>query len=430
MTDSYTIGLKNFRSISNATVELAPLTVIYGKNGSGKSSLIYGLLTLRNFLSNPNQNMPSLFSYPSIQLGGFNEVVHGHNNRLGMDLSVQVSSREKLSAKYTLSLGEAGGQTRISFNNSQPESENAQGYQWNMPDEMGLDIAIPYSAAQFDGNVFGVDAHLVDSRFPVDHPYLRGSLDWNGVVVLAQPQRNSAESQDAIATLNVRTNLPMETIRQTGFAPLRRGFSRPNYGFTNVSPYLVNEDEVASSLSPPDDRYRHYKVSDYFEEITGCRVNIQAHLGTPVFSVDVTPKNRGTPNSIVNEGFGLNQLLYLLTICLNPNYKVVAIEEPEIHLHPSMVRSLAKTLADIPLQEDRRLLVSTHSEAFVVALLSQIASGKLQVENVSFLLAEKQNGETAFEECEANERGQISGGLKPFMAEEMEDIAVFLGIDE
>ncbi len=430
MEDKYTISLKNFRSIRDATVDLAPLTVIYGKNGSGKSSLFYGLLTLRNFLSNPNQNLPSLFSYPSIQLGGFNDVVHGHNNSLKTDMSVGVSNPEKLSAKFTLSLGESGGQAKISFDNPALEKGDRQDYLWQMPGEMDLDIAIPYNAVQQSSENFRVDANLIDDRFKDAYPSIGGTLNWSGVVFVAQPNNNASELQEAFAALNIRTNLPMDAVRQTGFVPLRRGFSKPTYGATNVSPYLVSEDEVACSLSPPNDRYRHYKVSDYFEEITKCRVSVQPQLGTSVFSVDVIPSSRGIPNAIVNEGFGLNQLLYLLAICLNPSYKIVTIEEPEIHLHPSLVRSLATTLANIAQQEERCLVVSTHSEAFVVALLSQIASGKLQVEDVSFLLAEKRNGETVFEKCEANDKGQISGGLKPFMAEEMQDIAVFLGIDE
>ena len=78
MSDTYTLHLENFRSIRDATVEIAPLTVIYGANGTGKSSLIYGLLTLRNFFTNPAQNVPSLFSYPTISLGGLREVVRNH----------------------------------------------------------------------------------------------------------------------------------------------------------------------------------------------------------------------------------------------------------------------------------------------------------------------------------------------------------------
>ena len=79
MPDTYTLSFRNFRSLRDVTVDIAPLTVVYGPNGSGKSSLIYGLLTLKNFLTNPGQNIPSLFSYPSISLGGLNEVVHRHS---------------------------------------------------------------------------------------------------------------------------------------------------------------------------------------------------------------------------------------------------------------------------------------------------------------------------------------------------------------
>ena len=71
MTDTYALHLQNFRSIRDAKVEIAPLTVVYGPNGSGKSSLIYGLLTLKNFFDQSRtEPVASLFSYPSISLGG------------------------------------------------------------------------------------------------------------------------------------------------------------------------------------------------------------------------------------------------------------------------------------------------------------------------------------------------------------------------
>ena len=100
MADAYTLSLQNFRSIKDATIELAPLTVVYGRNGSGKSSLIYGLLTLRNFLTTPGQNLASLFSYPSITLGGWQEVVHRHIQESNMSLSIGVSSTGQLSSAF------------------------------------------------------------------------------------------------------------------------------------------------------------------------------------------------------------------------------------------------------------------------------------------------------------------------------------------
>ena len=58
---------------------------------------------------------------------------------------------------------------------------------------------------------------------------------------------------------------------------------------------------------------------------------------------------------MVNEGFGVNQLAYMLTVCMYPKYKFIAIEEPEIHLHPSMVRMLVHAMADIASRHDKAL---------------------------------------------------------------------------
>ena len=104
MSDTFTLGFKNFRSLEDVTLDVAPLTVVYGPNGSGKSSLIYGLLALRIFLTNPNQNVPSLFSYPSISLGGLHEVVYRHSDTRTISLSIGTSNPEQLSSELTLGL--------------------------------------------------------------------------------------------------------------------------------------------------------------------------------------------------------------------------------------------------------------------------------------------------------------------------------------
>ena len=133
---------------------------------------------------------------------------------------------------------------------------------------------------------------------------------------------------------------------------------------------------------------------------------------------------------IVNDGFGINQLAYMLTVSLSDQARIVAVEEPETHLHPSMVRNLVRVMAEIAKTHDRRFIVSTHSETFVMSLLAQIAAGKVSVDDVSFILAEKEDGESRFTKQEAKSNGQIQGGLHSFMASELEDIAVFLGLND
>ena len=414
MSDAYTLHFRNYRSIVDATVAIAPLTVIYGANGSGKSSLLYGLLTLRNFLSNPSLNMPSLFSYPSIALGAFQEVVHDHATSRSISLSLGVMDSEEVSSQFTLTLGQSGGGSRIDF--ARPKSPLFS----SMPQSLELPIALPYSVNQ------QVD-HEMKGFAGGEHSAM---VSWNGVTLSAQTSEGSPRSQEALRKFIQRCNLPMELARNTGFVPLRRGFSKPTYALTSVTSSPTTEDEVASILASPEERFRQYKVSDYIERITKRRVHVQPQIGTSTFTIDAIPTEKGIPASIVNEGFGINQLLYMLTICLHPPFKVVAVEEPEIHLHPSMVRELAGAMVEISTNEDRRLIISTHSEVFVVALLSQIAAGKLDANDVAFFLAENKDGQSTFKKQDATPDGQIQGGLQPFMASELEDLALFLGVGQ
>ena len=420
MPDTYTLRFQNFRSLRDVTVDIAPLTVVYGPNGSGKSSLLYGLLTLKNFLSNPSQNIPSLFSYPSISLGGLTEVIHRHNEAIGVSFSLGISNPEDRSSKVTLTLDKSGGKAEMAFGWKAHVTGLAG------PDTLDLDISLPYRVNQeTSGDLYGTIAASDGREYE-----LRGQIAWNGVGVSVQFEQGppQATCSNIIKALNERANLPLELARHTGFVPLRRGFSKATYGLSSVTTALDSEDEVASVLALPDERFRQYEVSRYIEKIANRRIQTQGQVGTSSFTIDSIPTSADVPVSIVNEGFGINQLLYMLTISLYSSFKIVAIEEPEIHLHPSMVKRLAPVLAEIASKEDRRLIVSTHSEAFVVALLSQIAAGVIRVEDVSFILAEKEDGETRLTRCEATPEGQIEGGLKPFMASELEDLAAFLGL--
>ena len=177
------------------------------------------------------------------------------------------------------------------------------------------------------------------------------------------------------------------------------------------------------------ERFLEYEVSDYLEKLAERRVATRTQIGTSTFTIDSIPRDGDVPVSMVNEGFGVNQLAHMLTVCLYSKYKIVAIEEPEIHLHPSMVRNLANAMGDIASKHDKRFIVSTHSEAFVLALLARIAAGEVSVDDISFILADKADGESRFARQEAMPNGQIEGGLDSFIASEFEDIAQFLGLD-
>ena len=410
MPDTYTLELKNFRSIRDATIDIAPLTVVYGPNGAGKSSLIYGLLTLRNFLTNPNQNVPSLFSYPTMSLGGYEEVVTGHDMERTVSLSLRAYTPTGGTSEFTLAVGQSGGRSAIDVN-------------WiGGSFEIGLDIPFPYRGDQTDTRELHLNEVWEDGLLREREEL---QVAWNGVGVSADGSAPSIREQ--VISLLETANFPVELARSTGFVPLRRGFSTPTYSVSNVTPALATDMEVASLLAT--DRFLEYAVSDYLERTAERRIDVRPQVGTSIFTIDSIPRDGDVPVSMVNEGFGVNQLAYMLAVSLHSKYRIVAIEEPEVHLHPSMVRKLVHAMADIASKHDKRIIVSTHSEAFVVALLAQIAAGEVSVDDVSFILAEKADGESRFARQEAMPNGQIEGGLDSFIASEFEDIAQFLGLD-
>ncbi len=410
MSDTYTLELENFRSIGKAALDIAPLTVVYGPNGSGKSSLIYGLLTLKNFLYNPNQNLPSLFSYPTMSLGGYGEVVAGHDTERLISLSLSTSG-PKGEANFRLQVGKTGGYSAITVRSPWIKDMFT----------MNMDIPFPYLIDQVE--MLPIEMSANDDSNSIGKKVL--NVTWNGIVV--DEDNLDPSNREQVAELLTSANLPREIASGTAFIPLRRGFSTPTYSVTNVTPMLSTDTEVASLLAA--DRFLEYTVSDYVESISERRVAIRSMVGTSTFTIDSIPRNGGVPVSMVNDGFGVNQLAYMMTVCLYSATKVIAIEEPEIHLHPSMVRKLAHTMADIASEQDKRFIVSTHSETFVLALLAQIAAGKVSVDDVSFVLAEKEGRESRFTKQEAKPNGQIEGGIESFIASEFEDISLFLGLD-
>ena len=411
MSDTYTLELENFRSIGKAAVDIAPLTVVYGPNGSGKSSLIYGLLTLKNFLNNPNQNLPSLFSYPTMSLGGFEEVVMGHDKEKLISLSLSASGHGG-EVRFELEIGQAGGQSTIYILSDLVKDGFA----------MSMEIPFPYPLNQS----VGAPVEMSLDEEPEESIVTRDlNVTWNGVVV--SEDSGDPSNREQVVELLATANLPRETAGGTAFVPLRRGFSTPTYSVSSVSPMLETDLEVASLLAT--DRYLEYTLSDYIERVCGRRVAVRFQAGTSTFTIDSVPRDGGVPTTMVNDGFGVNQLAYMLTIALHSATKVITIEEPEIHLHPSMVRKLAHAMTDIASEHGKRFIVSTHSEAFVLALLGQIAAGKVGVDDVSFILAEKEGSESTFTEQEAKANGQIEGGIDSFIASEFEDISLFLGLD-
>lgn len=400
------LWIMNFRSIEDQKIELAPITVVYGPNGAGKSSLLYALLTLENIVSNPNQEPDGFFKYNSfINLGSFDAVVFDHQTHNKITLGIRLEKDGIFPAynvTYEVDIEENKGKLIATI---------------EINDTTVVDMPLPVSFP------FQMDQQIQKS---ISYNQRTFVVTWNGITAQVQTDSQDQEALDEASRLTTSLNAPIEMLRKVDIVPLKRGFSEPHYPFKPAFQTMISENEVATLLS--DKKHLESKVSFYLEQIFERDFRVHFKPGTNTFSLDAMDKKTGVTSELVNEGFGVNQIVYLLAKSLHPDIDWICIEEPEIHLHPTAVRGVAKALVQIIRNEGKRFVISTHSESFLSALLTLVAKGELNPSDLACYLARKEKRSTQFERQQVNEKGQIEGGLASFIEAELEDIKAFLKV--
>ena len=400
------ISIQNFRSIKKEDLRIAPITVFYGQNGSGKSTVLYAPAVLKSVVLNPNRPTDAFFNLGFINLGGFTQVVHNHNPKSTMALSVFVEGKGGEEVGY--SVGFVGGDGFFSLVSSVLDIEI-------------LEVTFPYPGNQ-------QKRYAVKNIQLGDRKLEKVEVVWNGLVAQVDTKEAEADPQ-AAQELASLLNTPVETLRGVEIAPLKRAFTKPLYSPVTTTPWLITEDEVATFLASDEGRYVVGDISVRLERILGRDFRVNTRVGTAMFSLDVTDKKTGVLSELVNEGSGVGQVVYMLAQALRKDTKIVCIEEPEIHLHPEAVRNLAREFASLVEQERKQMLISTHSEVFVLSLLAMVAEGKMDPDKLACYWVRKKGKESLFERQEVNERGQIEGGLRTFMEAELKDLHAFLRLD-
>lgn len=395
------INIRNLRSIKKGKVETAPLTVLYGPNGSGKSTLMHALAIFRNVVLNPNQPVDNFFNLGFASFGGFEQIVFNHTPDEQIELKIGYEHNSSL-ISYGVTLGKNGG--RFELRIEEP---------WNIALE--LETTFPYPTTQ-------------QKTATVEHEGTPFTINWNGIVAQVSITTEGPEAGKRAKELAIVLNSPVEMLRRSDFVHLKRGFSKPHYGTVSLTPTIFTEDEVATLLA--NDRYLESEVSHYLEQILQRDLRVRMTPGTNLFWLNTTDRTTGLPTELVNDGFGVNQVVYLLAKCLRIDASCVCIEEPEIHLHPKALRNLTHALVRLIKEKQKTIIVSTHSEHFVLALLGAVSKKLLSPDEISCYLCTKDGRESKFKRQSVSADGQIEGGLMSFMKGELEDLKEILGVSK
>ena len=129
-------------------------------------------------------------------------------------------------------------------------------------------------------------------------------------------------------------------------------------------------------------------------------------------------KRSKTPVSHRDVGIGVSQVLPVLVSAYASTGELIAIEQPEIHLHPALQAELGDVFLESALGgAENRFLIETHSEHLLLRIMRrmrQTASGELpegipsvRPEDVAVLFVEPDGGHSLVREMALNERGEL-----------------------
>jgi AAA domain, putative AbiEii toxin, Type IV TA system/AAA domain len=389
------LEVHNFRSIESCEVEFAPLTFFFGPTSAGKSTLFYALFVLRNFILSPGLALDGLFNLGFQNLGGFDACIFDH--RLSAALGVTAHFDQ---CSYGIFLRKADADI-VELTEFMP---------------MAAKVPIPYAANQ-------------SFPFAFTDKQSEYAVNWNGFAATVSSKSGAPESQSKAIEIARALNRPIEAIKHIDICPHRRGFFKPSYTPLAVTPTPTGEDEVATLvINDPNSAAR---ISISTEEIFDRDFRIHTPPGTATVYFQTTEKKGARiPGLLVNDGFGVNQVVYMLAKIHRPEVKTVFIEEPEIHLHPTMIRKLVRVLVRLATEEGKQLAFTTHSADFLLAALACVKEKLLKPDQLRCYQVSREKKQTVFTHEPVSSDGQIKGGLSSFMEGELQDIKTFLSVGE
>ena len=125
-----------------------------------------------------------------------------------------------------------------------------------------------------------------------------------------------------------------------------------------------------------------------------AKIEMQAVQSTDITTVSLIHKTTGTQLGSSDVGYGISQILPIIVqICMLQNGALL-IEQPELHLHPSMQSNIGSLFAETILSSSgAQIIAETHSEHLVRRIQSLVAKGRknggLDPKDVSLICVEQ-----------------------------------------
>jgi predicted ATPase len=350
------ISFKNYKSFKELQeLELKPITVLIGKNSSGKSAVAKLPTLIENSLKGQFSD-PLLLINNNVELGAeFKDLIFGRT-RIGSLEIILEDEQERLEVIIASGTG---------------SRDLPKIFSWKLKTQAG----------EFEENENG-----------------------NFMGFLCK----SNDNKKVIKSLELKT----EYIGPFRIIP-ERAYSRPNATLQDnvgIKGEFTYHILIQDSLSIEEVLLK--KVSNWYEEnfdLWGIKVNEEKD---PFYQIELTRDNGALNINLKDVGQGMGQALPLVvsSFMKSSDETLIILEQPELHLHPAAHGSLAKLFVDSCKDNKKRYLIETHSQNFILRLRRLIAEGYLNKEDLIIYSVEFNpiNGSSSLKKILVDEFGEVN----------------------
>lgn len=338
------VRISNFRAIKNLEVNLSKLTMLVGANNAGKTSFLRALY---------------------LALGTDRKIVNRED--VYDDASDDVYEKEIIIDIRIIAVDE-NGERKQDFESDWAEADGISGnIKTDEADYQFLGIRTKY---RFDNlsQTFKQESFFLKKWIPFDNWTENTNEDKKFQridsipLIFVDAQRDiQADLRDRSSFLGKMTNKP--NLKPEDIEPIENKINELNAAIISGSPNLEKLQEKLKELnktvlSSKADGVEITPVSKKIRDI-GRNLNISFNdFGSQSFPLEYHGMGTRSWASLLT----LNAFISWQEEINNPYFPILALEEPEAHLHPNAQRQLYHQLAKIPGQK----IISTHSP-FVAA---------------------------------------------------------------
>ena len=438
------LRLENFKSWKDTgCIALKPITGFFGPNSSGKTSLFQSLLLMKQSADTSDRGGILHFGNEKtlVDLGDFESVVHEHDTNLHLKFSLYWNAKRRFVIPPTYGGGNVSEGDDFGFEVDSREERTDSGRS-TVLEEMVYRVAgghfrlqrSPSDRVNYEMFIRVADSEY--SRHSTEDDYYVGPRSFYSF-----PSWASKSSEDDDFFLSIQNGLTALLSGLYYLGPLRaypnRLYSWSGERQRDMGPsgeYVVGallSSRQSAQLTGLDPTSRYLTVEQRVAEWLKCLGLVHdfrvAELveGRRVFEVKVRKSPKSAEVLLSDVGFGVSQILPVLVLCFYvPRKSTVILEQPDIHLHPSVQAGIADVFIDAYKSRDVQILFESHSEHLLRRLQRRIAEGEIHEDDVGlYFCSTDTSGRSKISQLKFDQFGNISNWPKDFFGDQFGEIA-------